>query len=190
MCIDGQKIAKRLSANITKETSTAKKLLQEYNAAASVVKEAHIPICVEEVLLPDSDFWQPAVPSSSPLSWNTQKDITSAYLLKKRCDEELCLLQEEMQNVLLYCRQFEELLNNLIDNTQSNEDQYSRGLASLFLKKLKDVRLYHSAAEATFVKVDGVLLSTETISNSDNESDTSDEDTECDSSEDLHDMMI
>ena len=79
--IDGQKIAKRLSANITKETSTAKKLLQEYNAAASVVKEAHIPICVEEVLLPDSDFWQPAVPSSSPLSWNTKKtSLVHIYL--------------------------------------------------------------------------------------------------------------
>lgn len=192
MCIDGQKIAKRLSVNITKETRTAKKLLQEYNTAASAVNDAHIPINVEEALLPDSDFWQTvAIPSSSVLSWSTKKDITSAYLLKKRCEEELCLLKEEMLNVLVYCRQFKELLNNLIDNTRSNEDQYSKGLASLLLKKLEDVRHYHSTAEATFTKVEGLLLSTETISNSDNESVSSDEDedTDSDSSEDLYDRM-
>ena len=117
--IDGQKIAKRLSVNITKETRTAKKLLQEYNTAASTVNDAHIPICLEEALLPDSDFWQTvhvAMPGSSALSWSTKKDITSAYLLKKRSEEELCLLKEEMQNVLVYCRQFKELLNNLTRN--------------------------------------------------------------------------
>ena len=78
--IDGQKIAKRLSVNITKETRTAKKLLQEYNTAASTVNDAHIPICLEEALLPDSDFWQTvhvAMPGSSALSWSTKKDITS-----------------------------------------------------------------------------------------------------------------
>ena len=189
MCVDGQKIAKRLSVSITKETKTAKKLLQEYNAAASAINDAHVPICVEEALLPDSDFWQTvAMPSSSPLSWSTKKDITSAYLLKKRSEEELRLLKGEMQNVLVYCRQFEELLNNLIDNTRSSVDQYSKGLASLLLKKLEDVRLYHSTAEATFTKVEGLLPSTES---SDNESESSDEDTDSDSSdEDLYDNIM
>ena len=131
--IDGQKIAKRLSASITKETSTARKLLEEYNVAAAQVKETYIPLTEDEVL----NSWQPAV-ESSKLPWNTNKDITSAYLLMQRTEEELRLLKEEMQNVLTYCRQSKEAVTRQIDLIQSDEEQYSN---TLLLSKLEDIEL-------------------------------------------------
>ena len=175
--IDGQKIAKRLSRSINKETNTAKKLLQEYNIASSVVNDAHVAFSTGEILCLDSDFWQPTVSSSSKLPWSTQKEITSAYLLMKRTGEELSLLSEEAERVLMYCRQQKELLARQIHHTRSSKDQYSKGLISLLLRKLADVESYHSKAVATFAKVDGLLTSSETIPStcSDYESDSDDD---------------
>ena len=120
--LDGQKIAKRLSSHINKETNTAKKLLQEYNVATSVVNDSHVAVSTDEVLSPDSDFWQPAVSTSSKLPWRTQKEIMSAYSLMKRAGEELSLLSEEVQRVLAYCRQQKELIARQVRHTRSNKD--------------------------------------------------------------------
>ena len=103
---DGQKIARRLSISITKETGNARKLLSDYCAASSLVGSS-IQVTLAEVLSPDSDFWKTPPPQSlSPhlsqdLSWDVKKDITQAYLLIKR-SEELDLLSEEKNNVLSY----------------------------------------------------------------------------------------
>ena len=99
--LDGQKIAKRLSSSINKETNTAKKLLHEYNVASSVVNDVHVAFSTNDILSLDSNFWQPTMSSSSKLPWGTQKEITSAYLLIKRTGEELSLLRKEVQRVLV-----------------------------------------------------------------------------------------
>ena len=84
--LDGQKIAKRLSKNITKETAAARKILTDYN---SIVSPSTGSInTLEEVLSPDSGFWNnqqsPAISSVlDTLSWDAKKDIIQAYLLVK-----------------------------------------------------------------------------------------------------------
>ena len=142
-----------------------------------MVNDAHVAFSTGEIFSLDSDFWQPTVNSSSRLPWSTQKEITSAYLLMKRTGEELTLLREEVERVLMYCRQQKELLARKIHHTRSSKEQYSRGLISLLVQKLADVELYHSKAVATFAKVDGLLTSSETIPSTcrDYESDSGDD---------------
>lgn len=66
------------------------------------------PVQLQEVVLIDSEFWQISPVSESVASrqlqvpWNTRRDIIQAFLLTKRCEEELDLLKNAMQNVLQY----------------------------------------------------------------------------------------
>ena len=93
--IDGQKIAKKLSKGITKETSTARKFLEELNNV-SQTDEAFVPLHLEDVLSPESEFWQCPQATASEIPVNIKRDIIEAHLLLKRCDEELMLLRNEM----------------------------------------------------------------------------------------------
>ena len=182
MVADGQTIAKRLSTSISKETKHAVKLVEEYNTTASLVTDSYIPVNVDEALDPDSDFWQPDVTSSS-ITWKTQKHITSAYLLIKRTEEELSLLQQEMQNVLAYCHRRKDVINWQIGIIQDKDELYSKGLKCLLLKMLQSVEQYHCTAKATFDSVlskNDAVLSSEMNHSIDSESE-SDED--CDSFE-------
>ena len=54
--IDGQKIAKKLSNGIDKETSRAGQLLDDYNAGSSEVEPYFSPLLFSDVLSPDSNL--------------------------------------------------------------------------------------------------------------------------------------
>ena len=118
------KIAKRLTTNIAKETKTVKKLLEDYNIAFSVVTASFTPHTLSDILSPESNFWQGLTFSThcKEIPWNVQKDIMSTYVLIKRTDEELSLLNEEMENVLSYCIQRKECIHQL-DSIKNNESQ-------------------------------------------------------------------
>ena len=193
--LDGQKIAKRLAINIAKETKTVKKLLEDYNIASSVVTASFTPHTLSDILSPESNFWQGLTFSThcKDIPWNVQKDIMSAYVLIKRTEEELSLLNEEMENVLSYCIQHKECILHQLDGIKNNESQYTNGIISLLHKLLWEVELYHSKAMATFAKLDihhsssvNVLSSTnpesDISSDEESESDTFDEsdEEECD----------
>ena len=105
--IDGQKIAKKLCKGITKETYKAKKLLEELNASLSEADESFAPLSLANVLSPISEYWQCPNESSNQIPFSIQRDIIEAYLLQKRCDEELLLLQSEMHNVIEYYNQMD-----------------------------------------------------------------------------------
>ena len=171
--LDGQKIAKRLSANISKETKSIRKLVDEYNSIATSTNDSHIPVNMSDAMALDSAFYCPFT-DTSKLPWNKQKDIISAYLLVKRSEEELVLLQTEMQNVLAYCTQCKEKISQQINNTRAKEDQYSRGMTALLSRLFSDVDIYHAKVKATFATMD--CLSTETVVCSDNDTDSSDDD--------------
>ena len=184
--LDGQKIAKRLATNIAKETRTVKKLLEDYNIASSVVTASFTPYTLNDILSPESNFWQRLTfnPHCKEIPWNVQKDIMSAYVLIKRTEEELSLLSEEMENVLLYCIQRKECILHQLDSIKNNESQYTKGITSLLHKLLWEVELYHSRAVATFAKLDihHASSSVNVLSSTNPESDiSSDEESESDS---------
>ena len=181
--LDGQKIAKRLASSISKETATAKRLLQDYNTASSAVTDSFTPLSIQDILAPDSEFWQSSISSyCRELSWNMQKDIMNAYIIMKRTEEELSLLHQEMQNVLLYCVHRKECVVHEIESISKKDDQYHRGLVSLLQNLLWRDEVYHTRATAAFAKLDLDNSSIDTVfsdSDSDLESDDSGDDECC-----------
>ena len=102
---DGQKIAKRLSNGINKQTSRAKQLLEEYNAICSEISPSFSHLLLTDILSTDSEIWQQQLSGASlSVPLNIKKDITDAYILIQRCDEELQLIKTEMSNALDYWR--------------------------------------------------------------------------------------
>ena len=96
---DGQKIAKRLSSQITKETSNLKKLVLEYNARTIPDPE----LSIEAAIDPHSTLFVSSVTKR-------KQDIIQAYLRKKRSEEEIELLKSEMKQTLHYLEQKEKML--------------------------------------------------------------------------------
>lgn len=139
MYSDGQKIAKKLSKSITKETVKARKLLDEFNVSSSQIDSNFSPVMLGEVLTPTSKFWQCPHQQSEQIPLSVKRDIIEAYLLQKRCEEELLLLQSEMQNVIDYYNEKEKKINaalHAICNGESKFNRFNRGCSCL-LKKLK-----------------------------------------------------
>ena len=95
-CIDGQKIAKRLAKNITKETRKATHLVQEYNNQCI---EESSPISLVDVLSPDSTFWNAEARSES---FKVRREIIEAFLRMERSTEALELLKSEMKSTMQY----------------------------------------------------------------------------------------
>ena len=155
-CVDGQKIAKRLSTGITKETASVRKLLSDFNTTRSLVDDKSTPVTLGEVLSPDADFWQTPLPHaphislSCELSWNTKKDIIQAYLLIKRCEEELLLLSEEKQNVLSYWLYQKEAIQQQLATMTDLSSLYGLGSRALLQKYIYEIELLHSTAQALF----------------------------------------
>ena len=81
--VDGQKIAKRLSMQISKETAKLKKLIAEYNSCH----------CDE----PDLILADVLEPHSTDVGRKERHDIIQAYLRKKRSEEEIKLLLAEVE---------------------------------------------------------------------------------------------
>ena len=124
--IDGQKIAKRLSSSITKETKKAKELLEEYNATCLQldIGREQSPLQLQEILPINSEFWQTfplaEYTTSRGVPWNTKRDVIQAFLLKKRSEEELQLLEDAMQNVLEYWSNRIAAITGEIEQLQEN----------------------------------------------------------------------
>ena len=152
--LDGQKIAKKLSKGITKETSTAKRLLDELNASLSQVNDSFVRISLDEVLSSVSEFWQSPSQASKLIPFSIQRDIIEAYLLLKRCDEELVLLKCEMCNVIDYYNQKKDKICSVLRGPITGDtSQFSRGCISLLKKLQLEVNLHRSRAMTAYADV-------------------------------------
>ena len=101
--LDGQKIAKRLSSQITKETAKIKTV---YNFLIQQASEMEAG-CISLVMDPSSVFWNNESNETTPLSSDSiplciKNQIIHNHLLIERSMEETILLQKEMINFLSY----------------------------------------------------------------------------------------
>ena len=154
---DGQKIAKRLSTSITKETGTTRKLLLDYNATLASIESESRQVTLEEVLSPDSEFWITQIPPPKPSSqwhhipWVKKKEMIQAHLLVDRSKEELSLLMEEKQNTLDYWAGVKATVHNYLTlYTEQTQTPYSAGSISLLRKYLVEAEYYHSTTSSVF----------------------------------------
>lgn len=151
---DGQKIAKRLSVGIDKETKRARQLLNEYNTVSTDISPCFSPLLLTDILSPDNKIWhQYTHGTSSTVPPGVKKDITDAYLLKQRCEEELQLLTAEMTNALDYWRKCADCMKQSISAMNSKSTQYTRGATSLLQQRLWVVELAHSKAQSAFTNI-------------------------------------
>ena len=108
------------------------------------------PSC-SHVVSPHSEFWNRPNQSSGQVPLAIQRDIIGAYLLQKRCTEELMLLQNEIQNVVDYYNQMECNIKTAIFYISEEESQFSRGCVSLLSSEEPSVTSQPSTFRSSFL---------------------------------------
>lgn len=192
MCLlDGQKIAKKLSSSISKETRAAKRLLDEYDAAAYEMDMSKPLPSLQEVLSLESEFWMSRrhVNTSDSIPWKTKEELVQTYLLIKRCEEEESMLTADMISTLKYWKNHVNSVNLRLDEIGDPKTQYEHGLRCILQRSLLLAEFQHHRAVnafSRFIQVpDEVLLkSTKLNDNLEVDSDSSDESDESDSDSD------
>lgn len=145
---DGQAIAKKMCAQITKTTNAVKQLLKEYEHQETHVTGCKFPakITIEEALDISSPLWRVLesdadLPSSVP--YCIKRQLIDLNHLHKRCTEEVLLIQEEMERVNTY---YEGKLNCLNiwahELALRMESVDSRGLLSIALTKVDELTVF------------------------------------------------
>ena len=113
--------------------------------------ESFVPLSLSDVVSPHSEFWNRPNQSSGQVALAIQRDIIGAYLLQKRCTEELMLLQNEMQNVVDYYNQMECNIKTAIFYISEEESQFSRGCVSLLSPEEPSVTSQPSTFRSSFL---------------------------------------
>ena len=152
MPADGQKIAKKISSQISKETKIIKSLLNQIHACQPLDESSSGYITLSEALDPS------AIQSRLQIygTWHTiaegkKRDAIDAYLSYCRSVEEIKMLKDEAENVITY---YEQRKTAVVNELESNAaiDSFTRGakaLLHLMLKKLN----YHLEQSYEIVKV-------------------------------------
>ena len=139
LCTEGQKIAKKLSSQISKEGITIRSLLEKYNACEAAsgphtcslsVSEAFDP-SVLETRLQTLGVW-------CSLASGEKREIIDSYLLLCRCKEEISLLQEDADNVIAYYENKKEVLEKEVHSRSSQRSLYNRGVTALLQTALSE----------------------------------------------------
>ena len=127
---EGQKIAKKLSQQLSKETSSIKCLLDEYNGRCATSK-AYDFLTMSEALSKGviEGRLQGLGTSYSSIATGSKREIIDAYLMLTRVMEEIQMLQKEIENMLNYYSRREKCI--LLKLTELSDDQHRRLLEEL-----------------------------------------------------------
>ena len=142
---DGQKIAKRLSSQISKQMSKIVCLLKELNhiTVSLTGQDDSLPLSV--ILDPSSQFWLPAESdhSSSGVSTHIKQTVIHNYLQFQRSAEELQILRQDMHNTLQYHQQRVSCLQVKIKQLNHADEQtpFTKGAICLLSKLLDKVTI-------------------------------------------------
>lgn len=130
--IDGQKIAKKLCVQISKETRIIKSLLEDYHACQSNMEVSCDFIALSDALNPSivGDKLQVAGVWCSIASGD-RRAIIDAYLTLCRSKEEIAMLTEKARNVTVYYEQQKKAVLKELDGLSDNVDSYSRGATAM-----------------------------------------------------------
>ena len=138
--INGQKVAKKLSQQIAKETKVVNELVLKYNNCSNDPTDN---ISLSDALSASAvgdRLEQVGITSSNRLSCGRKRELIDAYLLLIRSKEELIMLEEDAKNCVEYYKEREEAIMQEM-NTVSYEmarDPYSRGKRAMLNNLLKD----------------------------------------------------
>ena len=129
--VDGQKIAKKLSRQVTNETKRLRVLLEEYNICQLIVNSSSTQITLDEALDPTVLSSKLGVHADTTVS-KPHQDIIEAYLQMKCSNEEILLLEKEMANTIQFYAEQQKSLLTLIDQMkQAQISESSRDAIAL-----------------------------------------------------------
>ena len=145
---DGQKIAKRLTLQISKENASIQSLMDEYNACH----------CPGECCMLLSDILNPSILETrlqelgmwSSIASGKKREIIDAYLDYCRSKEEIFMIQDDAKNVVTYYYQNKKkvLLEEIQRQSLNSQSTYGRGATALLFNKLAETsRLLHQSIE-------------------------------------------
>ena len=138
--VDGQKIATKLSKQITKETKNLKSLRQNYNACLSqddssgviTIEEVLDPVKLEERLRALGVWCLGTMPE--------KREVMDSYLMLCRSKEEQAMLKDELQTLSSFYEVKKDHLLKVCTEMKSLTDNiYNRGVLSLLYRLLQEV---------------------------------------------------
>ena len=135
---DGQKIAKKLSVQITKETQKLKVLLREYNSFCNAAGEDGDRLSIADAV--DSVRLAQILTPRSRCYSEKKEELIEAYLLLCRSSEELDMLRCDMQNAINYYENRVKVLETTIEGQLEVPQQCKRGACALLLGLLQDTQ--------------------------------------------------
>ena len=146
--IEGQKIAKKLSTQISKEGKLIRSLLEEYNACRITNDTDSAEFTISEVF--DPSILENKLQSLGiwcSLASGERREIIDSYLILCRCQEEIAMLQEDAKNIVAYYENGKKVLHEEIQGQSSNvQSSYSKGATALQYNALTETsRLLHQS---------------------------------------------
>ena len=127
-----QKIAKKLSSQINKESITLQSLLEDYNAYGVSNDPYSDHLCLPDVFNPS--VVEAKLQSSGTwcsLAAGEKREIIDSYLALCRCREEIAMLQEDANNVIAYYTRRKSVILEEIQRHSCQESLYNMGATSL-----------------------------------------------------------
>lgn len=133
----------------------AKMLWQEYTTTAyGLGSSEHLPE-LEDVLKPQSNFWsedQSGTSTTSCIPWKSKEELINAYILVKRCEEELKMLKSDMQETVQYWFQVVANITEKLQELTSPADSFTHGLKCKLLCLKEHAELQYHRTRSTFSK--------------------------------------
>ena len=176
--IDGQKIAKRLSGQILKETKRIKTLLLNYS------------VCPSKVELSIKEALDPSVLSikldhrSKSKTMAVKQDLLQARLLIQRSQEEIDMIQCELHNTLAFFQRKKDTIDTEIVKLKLFNNDFARGsIALLQHLKLKVTKAIDDCACRFAIVTDSDVTDPQALANEESDSSCTESKSDCCDSE-------
>lgn len=147
---DGQKIAKRLSAQISKQVANIRSQLQEYNDLSSQdgsnTDEITLPMALDPATIATKVHLST---TTVQVCSDKRRDVIDAYLTICRCEEELAMLQSESHNVVTYYDKKKQIILDELDSLSHKSDSLTLGKKSLLHRLLTNVEFLLERSQHT-----------------------------------------
>lgn len=129
--------------------------MQEYCSAAYELNSTEPQPLLQEILLPQSEFWMKnsVKTTNSSIPWKTREDIVQAFILKKRCEEEMDMLRSDMVETIGYWFNDIQSITKELAKFECPTNIFHRGLRSILLQMKQKAQLKHSQAVAKLSKL-------------------------------------
>jgi hypothetical protein len=147
--VDGQKIAIKLSKQITKKTNTLKVAVEKYNASLASWRDhvEGLPSCLnfDDVKDPESSIYQDfKSDANEQVPFSIKRTVIDLHHVTERCKEEMQLVDIEIARLVKYHTKKRRAFQEFVAKHNTDPALYMRGLCCIMQKRAheEDNKLY------------------------------------------------